>query len=138
MLNSKFLDGEIPSISSLKGNNFADDILKPTLHEPGVNYFLNHTLKNIHINKKKQYDTFLNIILLFVFIVILGVILVYKYNNKETVEQKKEKKQQQQEYIINKIKSLTKEKQKEQEILITKIPKFESDYELLHKKFYRV
>tara|TARA_X000000950_G_C13921406_1_gene663630 strand:+ start:1490 stop:1906 length:417 start_codon:yes stop_codon:yes gene_type:complete len=138
MLNSKFLNGEVPSISSFKTNNYANDILKPTLHEPGVNYFLNNTLKNIHINKKKRFDTFLNIILLFVFIVILGVILVYKFNNKPTIEEKKQKKREQQEYIINKIKSLTKEKQKEQNILITKIPKFESDYELLHKKFYRV
>ena len=39
MLNSKFLDGEIPSISSLKGNNFADDILKPALHEPELTIF---------------------------------------------------------------------------------------------------
>ena len=52
MLNSKFLNGEVPSISSFKTNNYANDILKPTLHEPGVNYFLNNTLKNIHINKK--------------------------------------------------------------------------------------
>ena len=83
MFNSKFLNGEVPSVESFKINN-NNDILKPTLFEPGVNYFLDNTLKNIHVNKKKRFDTFLNIILLFIFIVILGVILVYKYNNKPT------------------------------------------------------
>lgn len=138
MLNSKFIGGDIPDISSLSNNKLLDPVSKPNLQEPGVNYFLKHTLKNIHQHKKKQFDLFFNIILLFLFIVILGVILVYKFKNKPTEKEKKDKKRQQQEYIINKIKGLTQAKQKEHEILITKLPKFESDYEILHKKFYRV
>jgi len=138
MLNSKFIGGDIPDIGSLSSNKLLDPISKPNLREPGVNYFLKYTLKNIHKNKKQQFDTFFNIILLFLFIVILGIILIYKFKNKQTEKEKIQKKKEQKKYIIKKIKNITKVKQKEHEILITKIPKFESDYELLHKKFYMV
>ena len=92
MLNSKFIGGDIPDISSLSNNRLLDPISKPNLKEPGVNYFLKHTLKNIHKNKKKQFDTFFNIILLFLFIVILGIILVYKFKNKPSEKEKKTEK----------------------------------------------
>ena len=38
-------------------------------------------------------------------------------------------------YILGKIKSLNEKAAKERQELITNLPNFESDYELMHKKF---
>ena len=38
-------------------------------------------------------------------------------------------------YILNKIKQLNDKQKKEYDKMITNLPKFESDYELMHKKF---
>jgi len=63
----------------------------PTLTEPGVSYFLRSTLKRCNETKTKYFNTLWNLGLLFVFIAILGIILVYKKNTKLTDEEKKEK-----------------------------------------------
>ena len=40
-------------------------------------------------------------------------------------------------YLLNKVKELQQEKKKDYDKMITELPKFESDFELLHKNFYK-
>ena len=95
----------------------------PTLTEPGVSYFLRSTLKKCNETKTKYFNVLWNLGLLFFFVALLGIILVYKKNTKLTIEQKKEKHE--------------KEKKKQNEI-ITNLPKFESNFVMLHKNYYKI
>jgi len=61
-----------------------DDPLEPSLVEPGVKYFLHQSLKQCHIVREKFENTIFNIGLLFGFLLILGLILIYKYKGKLT------------------------------------------------------
>jgi len=51
---------------------------KPTLTEPGVKYFLNHSLKQCNIVRNNFHNTVFNIGLFIAFLIILGVIIIYK------------------------------------------------------------
>ena len=63
-------------------NNFNQEFSKPLLTEPGVKYFLNQTLKQCSEFKSKHHNLLLNIGLFFLFIFILGGLLIYKYTGK--------------------------------------------------------
>jgi len=63
-----------------------EEVIKPTLVEPGVKYFLNQTLKQCRHYKNNFNNILFNILLLCVFLVILGSLLIYKYKGK--LEQK--------------------------------------------------
>ena len=113
---------------------------KPILIEPGTKYFLSETLKKC--NKTKVYYTniLFNFTLLICFIIILSLYLGYKYNLKLN-KSKKDKNKSQMEvenYILSKLGNVFYEHQKKNEEMITNLPKFESDYELLHEKFYHI
>lgn len=108
------------------------NISKPTLIEPGVKYYLHHTLKNCHIIREKYYNTLFNVcmFLLFAFIV-LGV-LTYKYKGRLTPAEIQQKNREKQQYILSKIKMLQQEKTKAHQDLITGLPQWEDEYEILH------
>ena len=57
---------------------------KPTLIEPGVKYFLNHSLKQCHMIRDKFHNTIFNIGLFIGFLIILGLILLFKYKGRLT------------------------------------------------------
>ena len=63
--------------------NFGEP-LEPSLVEPGVKYFLHQSLKQAHIVREKFENTIFNIGLFFGFLLILGLILLYKYKGKLT------------------------------------------------------
>ena len=113
-------------------------IYTPSLTEPGVKYFMKETLKQCQENKIKFYYFWTNIGFLILFIGILASLLVWKQQTKKSKEEIIEERMKQREYILEKIKSLHETKKKEQNMIITDLPKFESDFELLHKKFYQV
>ena len=71
--------------------NFPEEIIKPTLIEPGVKYFLNQTLKQCREFKDKFNNSLLNILLFLLFLFLLGCILLYKYKGKLTPSEKKER-----------------------------------------------
>ena len=52
---------------------------KPELTEPGVKYFLNQTLKQCHIVRDNFHNSVFNMGLFIAFLLILGLILLYKY-----------------------------------------------------------
>ena len=110
----------------------------PRLIEPGVSYFLRKSLSKCNENKTLYFNRIFNLGLLFLFVLILGGMLMYKKNTKLTSEEKKAKQQKNREYILEKIKALNeKERQKRNEI-ITSLPKFESNFVQLHKNYYKI
>ena len=110
----------------------------PRLIEPGVSYFLRKSLSKCNENKNIYFNRLFNLGLLFLFVLILGGLLMYKKNTKLTKEEKDVKKQKNREYILEKIKSINeKERQKRNEI-ITSLPKFESNFVQLHKNYYKI
>lgn len=110
----------------------------PRLTETGVQYFLRETLKNYKMERINSNNLNINLTLFIVFIVIIGCILLYKHKTKPTFEDKKKLEKLKKSYILGKIRSLNIRKQKEYDQMVTNLPKFESDYEIMHKKFYDV
>ena len=87
-------------------NNQGWPSAKPSLTEPGVKYFLNETLKQCHIVKNKFHNTVINIGLLIGFLLVLGLILLYKYKGRLTDVEKEKKNKEKQQYILSKVKNL--------------------------------
>jgi hypothetical protein len=110
----------------------------PTLIEPGVKYFLKETLKKCNQKKNEYYNTIWNCGFFLLFVFILGMILAYRKKHKLSPEEKKKKNERDHAYIITKMNSINDERRKLNDILITNLPKFESDYEIIHKKYYAV
>ena len=106
---------------------------KPSLTEPGVKYFLNETLKQCHIVKNKFHNTVINIGLLIGFLLVLGLILLYKYKGRLTDVEKEKKNKEKQQYILSKVKNLQEAKLRAHQELITGLPNWENDYDNINK-----
>ena len=63
---------------------------------------------------------------------------MYKFKNKPTKEEIEERKRQREIYILSKVRNVIERKEKEQTNIITNLPKFKSDYKLLHEKYYKL
>jgi hypothetical protein len=107
---------------------------KPRLVENGVRYFLNETLKQCHKFKENLHNWLFNIGLFIFFSSILVVILIYKYKGKLTPIEKQKKDREKQQYILSKIQKFQEAKKKAHQELITGLPKWDSDYDLVHNK----
>jgi hypothetical protein len=101
------------------------EITKPALIEPGVKYFLKETLKRCHVFKESHNIFVFNISLLVGFLVILGVVLLFKYKGKLTPKEIQKKDKEKQQYILSKIKNYQDTKLRESQSLITGLPKWE-------------
>jgi hypothetical protein len=106
---------------------------KPSLTEPGVKYFLNQTLKQCHIIKNNFHNTIFNIGLLIGFLIVLGLILLYKYKGKLTPVELERKNKEKQQYVLSKIKIFQEAKRKAHQELITGLPQWENEYDIIHK-----
>ena len=107
---------------------------KPSLTEPGVTYFLNQTLKQCHIIRDKFHNTVFNIGLFIAFLIVLALILLYKYKGRLTPVEIEKKNREKQQYILSKIKNLQDSKRRAHQELITGLPAWESEYDIIHKK----
>ena len=107
---------------------------KPTLTEPGVRYFLNQTLKQCHIIKNNFHNTVFNIGLFIAFLIVLGLILLYKYKGKLTPVELERKTKEKQQYVLSKIKNFQEAKRKAHQELITGLPQWENEYNIIHTK----
>jgi len=96
-----------------------------TLIEPGVKYFLNQTLKQCHIFRENHNNLLFNSSLLAVFLIILALILLFKYKGKLTPKELEIKDREKQQYILTKIKNYQTTKLKESQGLITGLPRFD-------------
>lgn len=110
----------------------------PILTEPGVKYFLNETLKQCHKKRTVINNYYFNLSLLFIFSVTLSILLIYKYNTRPTEQERTKLKNLKKHYFVNKVRKLQAKKAKLYEQQITNLPLFESPFEVLHKKFYKV
>jgi len=113
------------------------EVIRPTLTEPGVKYFLKETLKNCKIKKDLQFNMLMNLGLLGMFVIIVSILLYYKYKTRPTEQDRKKKKQLKRDYFVNKVRQMQAVKAKQLNEQITNLPKFESPFELLHKNFYK-
>ena len=69
---------------------------------------------------------------------VLALLLVWKKKTKLSKEEITEKRALQQKYILDKIRNIREQKMKANNTIITNLPKFESDFELLHKNYYKI
>ena len=111
---------------------------RPILTEPGVKYFLGETLKNCKKNKDIFNVQLFNLGLFVGFLTIVTALLVYKYKTKPGPQELKKKAILKRDYFINKVRKLQADKARIYNKSITNLPKFESPFELLHKKFYKI
>jgi hypothetical protein len=111
-----------------------DSFTKPTLIEPGVKYFLSETLKQCRIFKNTYNNMLINISLGIGFLVILGIILFFKYKGKLTPVEKDMKNRQKQQYILSKIQNFQESKQRASQQLITGLPHWDTEYDVIHRK----
>ena len=107
---------------------------KPALTESGVKYFLHQSLKQCHIIKEKFHNMIFNIGLFIAFLLILGLILFYKYKGKLTPVEIQEKNKEKQQYILSKIQKFQQAKRIAHQELITGLPAWESEYDIIHPK----
>ena len=105
---------------------------KPMLTEPGVKYFLNETLKQCHIFKENHNNLIYNIGLFIGFIILLGMLLIYKYKGKLTQEEIRDKERVKKMYILSKIKNYQDAKIRAQQELITGLPHWESEFDIVN------
>jgi membrane protein insertase Oxa1/YidC/SpoIIIJ len=106
----------------------------PRLVENGVKYFLNETLKQCHKFKENLHNWLFNMGLFIFFTLILVIVLTYKYKGKLTPIEKQKKDREKQQYILTKIQNFQEAKKKAHQELITGLPKWDSDYDLVHNK----
>jgi hypothetical protein len=110
------------------------DFTKPALIEPGVKYFLHQTLKQCHIARDKFNNYVFNIGLFIFFLIILGVILFYKYKGRLTPIEIERKNKEKQQYILSKIQNFQQAKRRAHNELITGLPAWDSEYDIIHSK----
>jgi len=113
--------------------SFYDEHSKPMLTEPGVKYFLNATLKQCHTFKESHHNMLFNISMLVGFLLILGVLLLYKYKGKLSREEMREKEEEKKRYILSKIRNFQQSKLRAQQELITGLPHWESELDEVNK-----
>jgi hypothetical protein len=106
--------------------------LRPMLTEPGVKYFINETLKQCHQFKEEYYKLNFNIGLLVAFVIILGILLLYKYKGKLTPEEIEQKELEKKQYILSKIRNYQDAKIKAQQKLITGLPQWDNEFDIVN------
>ena len=111
-----------------------DNLTKPALTEPGVKYFLHQTLKQCHTVRDNFHNTVFNIGLLIAFLLILGLILLYKHKGKLTPAEMAKKNKEKQQYILSKVQKFQQAKRIAHQELITGLPAWENEYDLIHSK----
>lgn len=105
-------------------NPIGNDNIKPMLTEPGVKYFINETLKQCHRFKEQYQNMLYNIGLFVMFLILLGILLIYKYKGKLTPDEIEEKERLKKQYILSKIRNFQDAKIRAQQELITGLPHF--------------
>jgi len=113
-------------------NSVGFENCRPMLTEPGVKYFINETLKQCHRFREQYQNMMFNIGLLILFIVVLGILLVYKYKGKLTPEEIEQNESLKKQYILSKIKNYQDAKIKAQQNLITGLPHWENEFDIIN------
>tara|TARA_B110000008_G_scaffold269097_1_gene297950 strand:+ start:631 stop:984 length:354 start_codon:yes stop_codon:yes gene_type:complete len=115
--------------------NFAQN--RPSLTEPGVKYFLGQTLKKCHSQRTEINYYMVNLSFFGLFVFIITIYLIYKYKTRPTEKDREKAKKLKRDYFITKVRKMQTKKAQALNQTITDLPKFESPFEVLHKKFYQ-
>ena len=102
---------------------------------------MGETLKKCHEQRSEVNYYMLNLGLLLslgVFIAVIAVYLIYKYKTRPTEKDREKAKKLKRDYFVTKVRKMQADKTKELNQNITNLPKFESPFEVLHKKFYQM
>ena len=94
---------------------------KPILIEPTIKNILNSSLKQCRNFRENYYNIVLNVSLGVGFLIILALILLYKYKGKLTPKEIERKNREKQQYILSKIQLYQNERQSE----ITGLPRWD-------------
>lgn len=103
--------------------------IAPKLTEPGIKYFLSQSLKQSHKVKLLYYNKMINIGLFIGFIIIFGLMLLYKYKGKLTPEEQKKKNYEKYKYVLDKVRKTKEDRLKMNQQLITGLPNWNSDFD---------
>jgi hypothetical protein len=97
----------------------------PCLIEPGVKYWLNHSLKECRRFNDKNINNIFNISATFALLLFICGFLFYNYKGNITREEIDEKNKLKKEYIISKLKQLAVVKRQKDSNMITDLPVWE-------------
>ena len=98
-----------------------DNTTRPNLIEPGVKFFLKSTLKECNKFREKNYTIIYNIALGIGFLVVVSLILYFKYKGHITPEQQSLRLKKEKEYIMTKLVQISDFKRKSSQNLIYRI-----------------
>lgn len=101
----------------------------PTLVEPGVKYFIRETLKKCHGYKETYKNQIFNVGLFVSMVVIVGIVLAYRYKGKPSPEEVAQKDREKKQYIISKIRNYQDDRKRAQQQLITGLPHWDDEFE---------
>lgn len=106
----------------------------PSLVEPGTKYFLYETLKNCNYKKQSYYNNIFN---LFMFIFVIGIIIITLYYSYKTKQKKQtgEENFNAHEEILKVVHKMQEEKRRQNNELLTDLPKFSHPFEKTMKQF---
>tara|TARA_Y100001958_G_C21247385_1_gene578600 strand:- start:2244 stop:2573 length:330 start_codon:yes stop_codon:yes gene_type:complete len=100
----------------------------PSLIEPGTKYFLGRTLKECRKYKDKHLTQLFNLGMIFVFFLLFGSILAYRYKGNISKSEQIVRSRKKKEYIISKLQQLSAIRQ--QKSMITDMPMWTTNPEL--------
>jgi hypothetical protein len=104
------------------------DFASPSLVEPGVKYVIGESLKQAHTFKMNTYSFFFNLGVVFLFVLVFGGVLYYKYKTKPTPQEAHEKLMRDQAIIMSKIHQHQDDKKRANYSGMTKMPFVDTDY----------
>lgn len=100
---------------------------RPYLTEPGVRYFINETLKQCHITKDRYYNIGFNILAFIGFIIVIGLVLHYKYKGAMDFSEKQKRESDKKKYILGQIQKMQRMEKSNSMDLITNLPVWENE-----------
>ena len=104
---------------------------EPSLVEPGMQFFMKQTLKQYKKRKESYYNVVFNISTFMILLLIIGLILLYKYKGKLTPFEKEKKNRENEKYILSKIKNYQNTKIQKSTDMITNLPAYSNnDYNI--------
>lgn len=109
-----------------------ETIPDPILIEPGVKYFLHHTLKQCHITRENMHNFIMNVCIFLFFVFVVSMILLYKYKTRPSPKELEEKEHKKHEYILSKVKMYQEHKKRVNQALITGLPLWENEHAILY------
>ncbi len=103
---------------------------KPKLIEPGMKFFLDKSLTNCKNIKDRYLNNIFNVCTGVSFILVISLILYFKYKGKPTESELMKKEYMKKQYILNQIKNYQDDKKRASTDLITGLPEWNNEYNL--------